>query len=408
MTDISLVVPSSPFLINQTTFPPLGILYLSSSLKNKGFKVNCVDLGLAYSPSAATAKIVGISFTSPQRDQAYKLAKDYKAAGKITIAGGPHATHKSKECIKNGFDYVIKGEADDALPSFLEILNNSFSNIIFPIIDAVEPQNINRILYPDRTALPIHQYHYELNGKPATVIMTSRGCPVKHPCSFCSKITKKFRMQSSERTAHEILHINDKFGFEAFMIYDDVFTINKKRLKGLVDLLPRNKFIFRCFSRSDIIDEEVCELLQQLGVVEVGIGIESGSDKILKMNMKNSDKEKNTQSIRLLRDHGIRSKAFLIVGLPGETEETVAETEEWIKEAKPFDLDISIFQPLPGSSIFNDPDSYGISFSYETSYFFKGIPGKYTSVVKDTISSERLVELREYLEDKYKNKDYLR
>lgn len=405
MPDISLVVPSSPFLINQTTFPPLGIMYLAASLKHHGFSVNCVDLGLNYSPGAATANIIGISFTSPQRDQAYKLAKEYKEAGKTTIAGGPHATHKAKECLQNGFDFVVRGEADNALPEFLLM---SKSPLTFPVIEAIEPQNLNRVLFPDRTVLPIKQYHYEINGKPATVIMTSRGCPVKHPCSFCSKITKKFRMQSSERTALEILHINDKFGFDAFMIYDDVFTINKKRLKSLIDLLPKNKFIFRCFSRSDIIDREVCELLQKLGVVEVGIGIESGSDAILKTNMKNSNKEKNTQSIKLLKEFGIRSKAFLIVGLPGETEETVRETEEWIKESRPYDLDISIFQPLPGSSIFNDPESYGISFNYDTSYCFKGIPGKYTSIVKDKLTPERLVELRDYLEDKYKNKDYLR
>ena len=412
--DITLIFPNSPFLLDAKVFPPLGILYLSSALKNEGFFVECLDFSLNYSPFQAQSKYIGISFTTPQRDQAYSLAKMYKDKGHVTIAGGAHATHMAKECLQNDFDYVIKGEADYSLPKFLKyresIGESALVNLDFPIITAVEPTNLNRVLFPDRDALPIRDYHYEIDGKKATVIMTSRGCPTNPACSFCSRITDRFRMQSAERTVFEILEINDRYGFEAFMIFDDVFAMSKKRLFEIARMLASRKFVFRCFGKSNLLTREICELLKKLGVVEVGIGIESGSDFILAKNIKGTTRDVNTQAVKNLKEFGIRAKAFLIIGLPGETEETIAETESWIKEAEPFDMDMSIFQPMPGSSIFKDPAAFGISFNYNGKpCWYKGVPGTYdSSVIQGSLPPERLVMFRDELEKKYKRPELLR
>ena len=410
MVDITLIFPNSPFLLDSKVFPPLGILYLSASLKNEGYSVECFDFSLNHSPFQVQSQYVGISFTTPQRDQAYSLAKMYKNEGKTTIAGGAHATHMSKECLQNGFDYVIKGEADIALPKFLKYRESAPVDLDFPIITAVEPTNLNRVLFPDRDALPIKDYHYEIDGKKATVIMTSRGCPSNPACSFCSRITERFRMQSAERTVFEILEINNRYGFEAFMIFDDVFAVGKKRLFEIAQMLAARKFVFRCFGKSSLLTREICELLKKLGVVEVGIGIESGSNSILAKNIKGTTRDMNIQAVKNLKEFGIRTKAFLIVGLPGETEETIAETENWIKEAEPFDVDMSIFQPMPGSAIFKDPTTFGISFNYNGKpCWYKGTPGTYeSSVIQGSLSPDRLVMLRDELEQKYKRPELLR
>ena len=401
--DITLVFPSSPFLIDPKVFPSLGILYLAGYLKDHGLQAQCLDMAM-HAPDMAKADIVGISITTPQRMEAYKLAEYYKKKGKTVIAGGPHATHMPGECKEHGFDYVLGNEAERSLYHFLKTDErlrpvSEFNASLLPA-DAIP--------FPDRDALPIHDYKYELNEKPATVMMTSRSCP--YNCSFCAKMNNNFRMQSAQRTVDEILHINKKYGFEAFMIFDDVFIINKKRLAAIADGVKGRGFVFRCFGRTNLINEDTCRLIKKLGVVEVGLGVESGADKILDKNIKKTSRKMNTQAVKLLHKHGIRAKAFLIVGLPGETPETIEKTSSWIQEAKPDDVDISIFQPLPGSVIFNDPESWGIKFKYDGKpQWYKGQPGKYDSTVNTgRLSAQRIIAYRALLEATYKDQSLLR
>lgn len=141
-----------------------------------------------------------------------------------------------------------------------------------------------------------------------------------------------------------------------------------------------------------------------MGVVDVGIGIESGSNEILKLNMKRSTNKINTLAVKNLRKYGIRSKAFLIVGLPGETRDTVRETEHWIETAKPDDISISIFQPLPGSDIFNNPAKWEIQFEYsDNPLWYRGISGEYKASARTKeLTVGEISELRDSLERKFK------
>jgi len=398
--DISLIFPSSPFLLNQAVFPPLGIMYLSSFLKQYGFDVQCLDLSLPkHTKEMAESDIVGISFTTPQRDEAFELVRYYRSLGKKVIAGGPHPSHMGTECYEAGFTHVIKGNGETQL-----------LNELLGVKDISLKINIDSFPFPDRDSLPMRDYQYEISGEPATVIMTSRGCPYR--CSFCAKVSNQFEMQSAERTVNEIEHINKAYGFKAFMVFDDIFIANKKRIWDIIQILEHRdlKFKFRCFARSNLINDDICKLMKRLGIVEVGIGIESGSNTILKKNLKNTTREMNSKAILLLRKYGIRAKSFLIVGLPGENEFTVGETESWIREARPDDVDISVFQPLPGSLIFNEPEKFGIHFEYNGNpSWYKGTPGKYkASASTDYLSEERIVQLRDWLENTYKDRNLLR
>ena len=389
-SDITLIFPTSLFLINQTTFPPLGIMYLSAYLRMHGFNVQCLDFGFGHTKEMAEADIIGISFCTSQRHEAYKLVDYYKGKGCTTIAGGPHPTHMTDECIDNGFDWVIKGYGEENLAWIMG------KNII-------ATKDVDNYPFPDRDSLPIKDYNYKIDGECATTIMTSRGC--SYSCSFCAKIDNSFEMQSAERTISEIEHIYDRYGIKAFMIFDDVFIADKRRLNKLTDAFYNSRYKFRCFARSNLIDENVCSMLSRMGVVEVGIGIESGSDKILKLNRKNATSAHNTKAVEMLHKYGIRVKAFLIVGLPGEDHYTISETEKWIIRAKPDDIDVTVFQPLPGSDIFANPDKYGVKFDYKTSTgWFKGIPGKYDSNVStERLNSWDIVEYRDMLEKCYKD-----
>jgi radical SAM superfamily enzyme YgiQ (UPF0313 family) len=237
--------------------------------------------------------------------------------------------------------------------------------------------------------------------------MTSRGCP--HSCAFCAKISKEFRARSAEDVAQEMKDINIIFGYDAFMIFDDVFIVNKKRLTRIRELIEKENYTIRCFGRADLLDDYVCKELSRMGVVEVGIGIESGSAEILKSVMKQTNPDVNGQAIINLRNHGIRSKAFLIVGLPGESEQTIEETQRWLDRYKPDDMDFSILSPMPGSEIFSDPEHWGIKYSYNgLPLWYKGRPGEYeSSVSTNLLSAEQIVSVRNRLEKQYKDPSHL-
>jgi anaerobic magnesium-protoporphyrin IX monomethyl ester cyclase len=392
--DITLIFPSSPFLLDQAVFPPLGILYLSAFLKQHKVNVQCLDLGLGHTPDMAKADMIGISVTTPQREEAFELAKRFKAEGRHVIAGGPHATHMPEECKHAGFDMAVQGRGELPLVEY-------FVPYLF------EVQNIDDYPFPDRDALPIHKYHYKIDGIPATPIMTSRSCPFH--CSFCAKIDNDFAMQSAERTVSEIRYVYEKYGFKAFMIFDDVFIASKKRLKRIVDMIG-GQFKFRCFARSNLLDDRTCNLLSQLGVVEVGIGIESGSTEVLQHNMKGTTRGMNTNAVKRLHAHGIRAKAFLIVGLPGERVETIMDTVDWIHEAEPDDIDVSVFQPMPGSRIFADPKRWGIQFEYNgKAGWYKGTPGDYEPLAStEHLTGHEILEWRDLLEMEFKPQELLR
>lgn len=398
MPDVTLIFPKSNFLLHDAVFPPLGIMYLSAYAKQYGLDIQLLDMGLGHTPGMIESDIVGISFTTPQRQEAFALAKQLNHQGKQVIAGGPHATHLPHECLKHGFTDVIRGYGER---EFVEIVSRLTGKPTLP----QEPP-IDDIPFPDRDALPIHDYPYEIDGKPATPIMTSRGCP--YSCAFCGRITGAFQMQSADRTIAEIEHVHDRYGYEAYMIYDDIFIASKKRLEKIANVLG-GRYTFRCFARSNLLDDRVCALMKKLGVVEVGIGIESGSDTVLDRSMKGTTRKVNTRAVERLHHYGIRAKAFLIVGLPGETDETVIETADWIEEAQPDDIDVSVLQPMPGSVIFQYPAKLGIHFSYNGHPgWYKGIPGQYEGVATDHLSAEEIVQWRDTLEREFKRPELLR
>jgi radical SAM superfamily enzyme YgiQ (UPF0313 family) len=397
-------------LIDEQVFPPLGILYLAAICRDWGYKPQVIDLATANLEETVRVRsdIVGISLTTPQRDQAYRIAKQMKKEDKTTIAGGAHATHMPQECLDNGFDYVIRGEGEMALVGLLMFLTNDMQcedKVLGNTSDFVSP---DRLPMPARDLVDLDNYRYTIEGKRATTIMTSRGCPFH--CSFCARVTTKFRNASTKYVISEIEHLHDTYGFEAFMIFDDVFTVSKQRTKALAEYFAGSGFLFRCFARSNLLDDDIAGYLAQMGVVEVGIGVESGSDRILRRSLKGTSSKGNLEAFRRLKERGVRTKAFIIVGLPGESEDSICETESWIEQANPDDIDFTVFQPLPGSPVFEKPELWDIKFEYNSRpMWYKGTPGYYESNVStEALSAERIVEIRDELEKKYKKKELLR
>lgn len=410
MDEITLINPDSPFLMDPKVMPPLGLLYIAASLKESGVKVYFRDLAgipssrfgldsmgnlLRLRPRLPDTEFYGITATTPQFPDAIailKAIKDFYPESKVCI-GGPHATLRPGECLQAGFDYVIEGEGERAI------------NYVFHLQKGVlrhDVEDINALPFPDRTL--VKDYSYMIDGVRSTTMMTSRGnCPYK--CAFCSKSwIHPIRFRSPENVRRELEEVKG-LDYGGVMFYDDELFVNRERDMKICASLKALGLKWRCFTRANLVDEEVAEVAAESGCKEMLIGIESGSDTILENIHKGTTVKQNMQAIIILSNSGIRVKAAMIVGLPGESEKTLTETWEFCDTLKPLiaEFDFTTLVPYPGSPIYEKPEEYDIHFDKKDVYTpYKG--GAWKSIVSTSnLSKEDITMWREKFHRKFKD-----
>ena len=385
---IAVVNLDSPFLINPKVFPPLGILYIASALRREGHEPVWYDFAGGAEYKVVNENIVFITITSPQLNELFEYVKCF-CEGKRVIVGGCGVQSLTKER-KLCFDIAFEGEADNCISDILHFGIKTYNCQV----------NLDKVEFPARDL--IKGYEYKINGRSATTMITSRGCP--YNCIFCvSGNIKGFRIASVERVCQEIDKIFD-IGYRALMFFDDLFTLNKKRLKIISDYLSDKGFLYRCFSHINSVDDTLCNILADSGCVEVGIGIESLDNQILKTVKKGFTVEKATKAIKLLLSYNIRVKTFFMLGLPGESYKSIDNMKRWLHDVKPSDVDFSIYSPFPNTEIWDNKNKYDISWNGKTSIAFKGIPGKYDSLVStSSLSRKDIIEERDKLEREFKH-----
>jgi radical SAM superfamily enzyme YgiQ (UPF0313 family) len=265
-----------------------------------------------------------------------------------------------------------------------------------------QEHNLNDYPMIDRTLINIKDYKYYIDGELATTVMTSRGCPYK--CAFCSKNYTTVRLKSAEKVIEEIKNLHFNFGYKAIMFFDDIFILNGKRVKEICRYLKKLGIIWRCFVRGDLVVKHGINFIRNMadsGCVEVGMGIESGSDTILKIINKGESVNTIRKAIGILKDCNIRVKGFLIVGLPGENSTTIQETHDFLDMVSLDDVDFTIYQPYAGSDIWLNRELYDVQWNdidYEK-MFFKGKPGEYQSITStSSLISEDIISARDNLE----------
>ena len=404
-TKISLIGPNSPFLITQKVHPPLGVLYLASSLRKHNVEI--IDLaGLNHAERekairSINSEFVGVSATTPQFGDALKI-RSMLPDGTTSVIGGVHVTHQPLDGLTAGYDFVVVGEGEKALSKIIE--NKVLGNVVYE----TEIPNIDKISFPDRSAIDIHSYKYYIDGEPATTIITSRGCPFH--CAFCSKIWQTVRFHSADYVCKELKEIKEKYGFNAVLFFDDVFTLKPKRLKDICVFLKRERMLWRCFVKSDTVNEKMLKMMAQSGCKEIGMGIESGSEKLLETIYKGNTVDQGKRVIKWAHNAGMRVKGFFIVGMPGESHDTIEETKQFISDYPCDDYDFSLLSVLPGSKIWANPKRYDVVFekSYNHSWY-KGTPGMYKATVSTShLSAEELTDIRDTLEREVKPKEKLK
>ena len=366
----------SRYSLHGGNVPPLGLGYIAASAINSGHIVKIVDMRIQNLSKTMFKNVViefspdliGIYLTTFNIKEAVYVAETIKKINTniTTVVGGPGLTVYPVESMNhNCFDFGILGEAELVFGNVVKKLkhgiipencgiiyaeNNTIKGDFNPnIID-----DLNTISYPVRHLFS-KDYRYALTSKyPVATMITSRGCSYK--CGFCGKIPghEKLRLQSAEKVLEEFQIIAEQ-GYNEVILFDDVFTIDKTRVnqicEGLINLNLSLRWAAR--TRVDSLTEPMLKIMKRAGAVRLYIGVESGSDEILKKMNKKITTNLVKKNILLAKKHGFEIVTYFIIGYPGETYKTMNETIDFMKKI-PSDLcSINLFQPIPGSPVLN-------------------------------------------------------
>lgn len=380
---VCLVCPPDKTVEDPCWDEPLGFLYLGAVLEENGVEAEIVDLNF-YDDfkvlEKTDADYYGIYCSSSLLKSALTVNSFLKEKhpDAIRMVGGPHATFVPSDLAKH-FDKVIIGEGEKAI---IEVLEGKF---VGKLVQSPPIEDLDTIPYPARHLIPIKEYHRRINGLHTTGLITTRGCPYGR-CAFCSQVWgREVRFRSAKNIIGEVKECIEKYDIRAFNIRDDTFTWRKKRLFEILEGFKKLDIIWRCLTRVDQVNKEILEAMRDAGCVHIGYGLESGNQHILDILRKGTTVEQNFEAIRLTKEAGIWVKAAVIVGSPFETWETVQDTIDMVEKMMPDEVILCIFTPYPGSTVWDDPEAFGIKIlTRDVSKYAAVGPGMTGNVVVET------------------------
>lgn len=448
---ITLIIPPSPFLMDERVFPSLGILKIASSLKENNHDVQLIDLSgksdflksVIDQLKKHIPDVVGITSTTPQFPYTIKINKAIREHfPKLKqVLGGSHPTlvnvsvkkkhprsEKSWGDILNNFDSVVCGDGEFAVlnaiqPNSQQVVDSD--DIKSPMF--LTNESFTKSPFPARDLIDLNSYHYYMDGKRTTSLIGQLGCPFA--CGFCSgrssPMLRKIRLRTVDSIIEEILSINRTYGYEGFMFYDDELNLNQSMLplmKRLIELREKGfDFRYRGCVKSQLLTDEQTKYMSEAGFCEVLVGFESGNDRILTNINKKATKKENERCVELLRKYKIKNKFLMSLGHPGENDETCEDTFNWLMQMKPDFFNMTIITTQPGSPYYdnsvltdggwkytcpNGDALYSTDIDYSvTTDFYTGKTGTYKSYVHtDYLTSDDLVEWRDYIETSIRSK----
>lgn len=371
MQNVVIFVKSPiPLLLDDKLEPDMGLLYVASYLKrHSDAHVKYIDLSIDDEQELLSyigkSKIFCFSTYTANYHITVEIAlkiKKLSHGDAIIIAGGHHASALPNQ-VAEVFDYVMVGEGELAMLSlYNKLILGDLSNNKIVVGKCID--DLDKTGWIDYSMVKMDMYTRTVNGHKSISILTSRGCP--YSCNFCNstlmKRYKTVRFRSADDVVNEIVYLNKVYKVTDFRIQDDIFSINRERLKKIAELLEPYSFSFRCFARIDNIDAEILGYFRRMGIFHLSFGVESGSEKILNLMNKCISPEQIIKSISLSKEFGMKCRVYLIVGYPGETDETINETIKVIRAAKPDDVSIYPLIPYPGTPLFHFPNKYGITY----------------------------------------------
>jgi len=368
MPRILLVNPPSNSVEDDRIEPPLGLLYLYSTLlQNKFENVSLLDLTGSTSElelankinSLPEADVYGISCFSTNYAYVKRIIQQVKERNPAAyvVLGGPHPTGMPDFTLQDSHaNLVIKGEGEDAFAEAVNAFAQGKPSQM--IVNGQGRKNIDSYAFPARSVVDISTYSRRLLGNSVIALLSSRGC--RHRCIFCNSVVmgggnRNVRYRSPENIIAEIKTIRDRFAY--FRFNDDHFS-GHPNLAELLLKLRAFDIKFRIFARVEDLDEVTCKLLKEAGCVHVTIGLES----LNRDNLRIIGKARQAgfeSNVKIAKAHGLIVRASFMVGLPFDNEKTVDES---FTQATQLGLDEFAVYPLipyPGTLIWKHPKKFG-------------------------------------------------
>lgn len=345
--------------------PPFPLMYLAAVAERSEWDAQIVEMENLQSP-IPDADIYAVTSSSPQWPDTIKLSQRLteEFPNSLKIVGGNHISAEPTDFQQTSFDLAVTGEGEIALENILA--NHEKMKKLRQVIQGTPISNLDDAPFPARHLIDWSQYKRGIFwGKkliePAVSAIMSRGCPFH--CVFCGShvvFGHRARFRSVNNVVAEMQQVISEMGYHGFNWHDDTFCLNPNRVVELCTEFKRLDVVWRCLSRVNTVNEKILTVMRDSGCKEIIYGIESYSQKILDLLQKGSTVQQNLHAMKLTKKVGIQAKAGIIVGSPGETWETVRETEKGLRECPPDYWNVSVLTPFPGSAIWNNPDKFGI------------------------------------------------
>jgi len=354
--------------------PPIGIASIAAVLEAKGYDVSVIDANaenlaldeICLRLAQIKPDIVGVSCNySPLHNPTLQIAAMIKSElGVPVIVGGNHATAMARHMLgcSRDIDFIVRGEGEVILPDLVEALQHGSrlsyvkgisyrdANSIVTTPDAPLISNLDKLPMPAYHLLPMDKYsRYN--------IMASRGCPFS--CSYCASnviFKRKVRYRSPGSVVDEVRYLMQTYGNRHLWFSDDTFISNPKYTSALLDKLIESDLdiTWSCLTRVDIVNKELLEKMKISKCSYISYGIESGNQEMLDKMGKGITANEVLTTLRLTAEVGIRQYGFFLVGLPGESWETIMDSYKLIYQSKLDGAAFNIVIPLPGTRLMND------------------------------------------------------
>ncbi len=361
-------------------YPPLGLLYVSGYLKSKNIDNAVFDSTFASQAAQLDfivekqPKVICIYTNLMTKVEVIKLIKKLQTAAynfpKIVL-GGPDVTYNVENYLKAGADFLVIGEGEETTfelynaimthGQFHEINGLAFleNNQIIQTTARTKFKELDELPLPNREAINMYRYleTWKSNhGQSSMTISTQRGCP--YTCKWCSTAVygQSYRRRPANQVAAEMKMLKEKYHPDALWFVDDVFTVSHKWLLSFKEeVLKQDAIIpFECITRAERLNEDILQLLKDVGCFRIWIGAESGSQTIIDAMDRRVDVNQVKKVIQDTNAMGIETGTFIMLGYPGETEKDITETIQYLKDANPTLYTITVAYPIKGTSLYNE------------------------------------------------------
>lgn len=362
-------------------YAPLGILYISAYLNQKNVDNHVYD-------STFYSKADQLIFIKEQQPKAVAiytnlmtkinvailvkiLKTDSQYGFPKIILGGPDVTYNCEDYLRTGADFLIIGEGEETSLELYESIteNKDFHHIpgiaflegdcVVKTASRVKMKELSELPLPNREAIPVDKYldtWKSHHGKSSMTVSTQRGCP--YTCKWCSTAVygQSYRRRPANQVAAELKMLKETYAPDSIWFVDDVFTVSHKWIKNFHEEVKKQKAVipFECITRAERLNDEVLQLLKEMGCFRIWIGAESGSQKIIDAMDRRVDINEVKTTIQKTNAMGIETGTFIMVGYPGEDEEDIKETVEYLKEANPTHFTITVAYPIKGTSLYEE------------------------------------------------------